>query len=311
VGPKLVDRRGLGPAQFGADVAVSADGRTVVVGAPSDRGGAGSVAIFTRHGSTWQPYRRRLTGAAADGFGTSVAISDSGRVALIGSAAAGSGAGAAWIYSRQGSTWRRTARLTPRGEVGAGRFGSEVALSADAAVALVGAPGDEGGSGSAWLFVRNGARWLSLRKVTGRDADGRAGFGRSVALSADGATALVGGPIDANGAGAAWLFRVTGSSWSQVGDKLTATDERGPGQFGDSVALSADGERGLVGGALDDAGRGAVWSFGSRATKKLRPRGILPSEEFGDSVALSGAGTVALIGSVGAGDFVGAAWIFR
>jgi hypothetical protein len=185
-----------------------------------------------------------------------------------------------------------------------------VALSADGSVALVGAPGDDGGSGAAWLFVRHGDRWLPLpRKLKGGDADGRAGFGRSVALSASGATALVGGPIDGNGVGAAWLFHVASASWSQT-EKLKATDETGPGQFGDSVALSADGTRGLVGGALDDFGRGAAWSFGSGSLQTLRPPNLRPSSEFGDSVALSGAGTVALVGSVGDADFVGAAWVF-
>jgi hypothetical protein len=52
-------------------------------------------------------------------------------------------------------------------------------------------------------------------------------FGSSVALSADGSTALVGGPQDDNGAGAVWVFTRSGGAWSQQGPKLTAGDEGG------------------------------------------------------------------------------------
>ena len=49
-------------------------------------------------------------------------------------------------------------------------------------------------------------------------------FGTRVALSADGNTALVGGPAyGADGQGAAWIFTRNGSSWAQQGSKLTAS----------------------------------------------------------------------------------------
>jgi len=44
--------------------------------------------------------------------------------------------------------------------------------------------------------------------------------GYSVALSADGATALVSGPADDANTGAAWVFTRTGGSWTQQGTKL-------------------------------------------------------------------------------------------
>jgi hypothetical protein len=306
LGPKLVGRGGIGPAQFGAAVALSADGRTLLVGAPADSGGAGAAWIFTRRGATWQPYRRKLTGRAGDGFGASVALSDSGRLALIGSASG------AWVYARRGSVWVPTARLAVPGQGQATQFGKAVALAGDGSIALVGAPGADGGSGASWLFVRHAARWQALdAKLTGSGADGPGGFGRSVALSGDGTSALVGAPVDANGAGAAWLFRVGPTSWSPLGKKLTGAGETGPGQFGDSVALSANGKTALVGGALDADGRGAAWALGpDGAVHRLQPAGLRPSSELGDSVALSGAGRLALVGSVGEADFVGAAWAF-
>lgn len=306
LGAKLVGRGGIGPAQCGAAVALSADGRTLLVGAPADGGGAGAAWIFTRRGSTWQEHRRKLAGRAGDGFGASVALSDSGRLAVIG------GASGAWVYARRGSSWVRTARLAVPGQGQASQFGKAVALAGDGSVAVVGAPGDEGGSGAAWLFVHRGARWQRLAgQLTGSGAEGAGGFGRSVALSGDGTTALVGAPVDANGAGAAWLFDVGPASWSRRGKKLSGTDETGPGQFGDSVALSASGRTALVGSALDADGRGAAWVFDPDGTPhRLQPAGSRPASEFGNSVALSGAGTLALVGSVGDADYVGAAWAF-
>ena len=48
--------------------------------------------------------------------------------------------------------------------------------------------------------------------------------------------------------GAAWVFTRSGSTWSQQGSKLLPNDESGEGEFGDSVALSANGANALVGG---------------------------------------------------------------
>lgn len=45
----------------------------------------------------------------------------------------------------------------------------------------------------------------------------------------------------------------------QQGTKLTAGDEVGTGEFGNAVALSADGNTAIVGGANDSSGTGAAW----------------------------------------------------
>ena len=63
-------------------------------------------------------------------------------------------------------------------------------------------------------FIQQGS------KLTGSDetASGKLGF--SVALSADGNTALVGGFGDNNRVGAAWVFTRSGTTWTQQGEKL-------------------------------------------------------------------------------------------
>ena len=102
------------------------------------------------------------------------------------------------------------------------------------------------------MFTRSGSTWTQQGGKlvgTGHAGEGEFGhigegeFGVSVALSADGDTALIGAPGRTTAAqGAAWVFTRSGSTWTQQGAKLTGAGEsRNRPQFGDSVALSADG----------------------------------------------------------------------
>ena len=62
------------------------------------------------------------------------------------------------------------------------------------------------------------------------------------------------------------LMGVAGAGGSQ---KLTASDEFGVGEFGFSVAVSADASTVLVGGYKDSGGFGAAWVFsGDGSTRK-------------------------------------------
>jgi hypothetical protein len=328
-GGKLTATGERGPGGFGDSVALSADGRTALIGGPSGFGGIGAAWVFTRSGSAWRQQamllprgRSRTRGYVTEptGFGASVAMSADGGTALIGGPFVGDGAGAAWIFTRSGSRWRQKNVLNGKGESGNGLFGQSVSLSGDGSTALVGAPFDDNGNGAVWAFRRSGSGWEQQGgKLTGRGKVGYPRFGSATALSGDGNTALVGGPVDADGIGAAWLFTRSDSKWKQGGSKLLARDEVGLGQFGDSVALSSNGNRALVGGALDRDGPGAAWVFrrsgsgvsqqGPKLTAR-RTTGPGPVQ-FGSSVALSATGTTALVGAVGDGDFAGAAWVFH
>jgi len=84
-----------------------------------------------------------------------------------------------------------------------------------------------------------------------------ASAGYSVALSATGDTAIVGGWGDNSYVGA------VGGVRSQQGSKLLSNDAVGPAYQGYSVALSADGNTALVGGANDNSGVGSGWGRAS------------------------------------------------
>src|SRR5262249_59677078 len=71
--------------------------------------------------------------------------------------------------------------------------------------------------------------------------------GFSVALSADGNTAVVGGLNDNGGAGAVWVFTRSNGVSTQQGNKLAGPDMVGIPPQGFSVALSADGNTALAG----------------------------------------------------------------
>jgi len=98
-------------------------------------------------------------------------------------------------------------------------------------------------------------------KLVGAGAVGAAYQGVSVALSADGNTAIVGGPGDNGSVGAAWVYTRMCGVWSQQGSKLTGTDAVGAACQGQSVALSADGNTAIVGGGCDNLPTGAAWVY--------------------------------------------------
>jgi hypothetical protein len=343
-GPKLMapGSEEVGPARFGQSVALSSDGNTALVGGSDDNNQVGAVWVFTRSGSTWTQQGPKLTGSGEvgkGGFGDDVALSAEGSTALIGAGCDGSGPagggcnpGAAWVFTRSGSTWTQQGpKLTPSDESGSGEFAIRVALSSDGNTAIMGAPFDAGGEGvgAAWVFTRSGSTWTQQGpKLTGGGEVGPAEFGFAVALSSDGNTALVGGSRDnrepapaSHGIGAAWAFTRSGSTWTQQGPKLTGSEEIGPGDFAESVALSSDGNTALIGGSHDNNEIGAAWVFtrsGETWTQqgsKLTANNEVSQGTLGLSVALSSTATTALIGGPGDGRNTpelerGAAWVF-
>jgi FG-GAP repeat len=117
-----------------------------------------------RTGGAWSQLGGKLTSGENDQaqFGWSVALSADGSTALVGGNEYGVAKGAAWVYTRSGSSWAPQTKLVPNDEAGAGRFGTSVALSADGNIALVGGSSDNWAGtntqhGAAWIFGRIGS----------------------------------------------------------------------------------------------------------------------------------------------------------
>ena len=247
-------------------------------------------------------------GLSKQGF--SVAVSSDGNTAIVGGPFDNSGAGAAWVFTRNGGTWTEQQKLTGNDLTGPAQLGWSVALSANGNIAIVGGPGDNGSVGAAWIFTRSGTTWSEQAKLVGTGAVGNAEQGYSVALSGDGATAIVGGWADNSALGAAWVFTSSGGTWTQNA-KLVDTDYVGDGNGtngainvmqGFSVALSGDGRTAILGGPGDSGSVGAAWVFtrsGSGWTPRSKLAGTAGLCNFpmqGFSVALDHSGTTAIIG---------------
>jgi len=155
-----------------------------------------------------------------------------------------------------------------------------VALSADGNTAIVGGPADNDNNGAAWVYTRSGGVWTQQGSKligTGAVAGSYMAQGLSVALSADGNTAIVGGPADNDNNGAAWVYTRSGGVWTQQGGKLSGTDATQTAGQGNSVALSGDGGTAILGGPSDNGGfpggAGAAWVF--TATRTITEHPIL------------------------------------
>ncbi len=205
---KLVASDGASDDNFGFSVAISGD--TALVGAPNDddKGtNSGSVYVFVRNGIGWVQMAKLKTndGAAFDYFGRSIDIS--GDTVVAGADSISS----AYVFDRNDSGWEQVAKLMPNDGAADDFFGRSVAISGDTAV--VGALNDDDkgpGSGSAYVFARNGTGWVQMDKLLANDGAENDNFGWRTAISGD--TAVVGAFLrdtdKGNDAGAAYIYNI-------------------------------------------------------------------------------------------------------
>ena len=226
-----------------------------------------------------------------------------------------------------------TATLTTNARTANDALGLAVALSADGTTALIGAPGVNNSSsqrGAAYVFhVSADGSWSSssIPAATLTNGPGFSGdaVGLSVALSADGTTALVGAPGVGGFAGAAYVFHVSGEgSWASSSSPTATLTNSGGSEndgFGWSVKLSSDGSTALIGAPGVSTKTGAAyvfhvsgegsWASSSSPTATLINSGGSEHDDLGWSVALSSGGTTALIGAPRVGNLKGAAYVFH
>jgi hypothetical protein len=320
-GSKLVGTGATGAAKQGTSVAISADGNTAVLGGPTDNMGAGAVWVFTRTGSSWSQQGSKLTGSGAVGAaqrGISVSVSADGNTIATGGLGDNSFAGAVWVFTRTGNAWtQQGGKLVGTGATGAARQGCSVSISSDGKTLISGGYNDATRKGAAWVFTQSGGVWTQQgAKLVGSGASADAYQGWSVALSANGNTAAIGGTNDNSLKGAVWIFTRSSGVWSQQGNKLTGTGATGNAQQGSALSLSASGDILAVGGPADNMFGGATWIFTRSAGpwtqegSKLVGTGMVGQARQGGSVAISSDGTTLIVGGNNDMNRRGAAWIF-
>lgn len=205
----LTSADGAAGDRFGNTAAMS--GNTVIVGAQWDNVGAnnnqGSAYVFTGSGASWTQQARLISsdGAASDYFGNSVAISgDTAVIGAVNNDVNGSDSGAAYLFTRSGTTWSQLSRLDINDAVVDDWVGGSVAIDGD--TAIISANGN-GSSGAAYVFTRSGTTWSQQSRISSDGATLGDNFGVPVAI--DGDTAVIGAYDDNdNGvdSGAAYVF---------------------------------------------------------------------------------------------------------
>ena len=114
--------------------------------------------------------------------------------------------------------------------------------SATGIVSLTNAGGTANGSGNFTVTLTKYPSTQQGPKLIGTGVVQQyAEQGGSIALSADGNTALVGGASDNGEVGAAWVYTRKEGTWAQQGTKLVGTTNIGASAQGGAVSLSADG----------------------------------------------------------------------
>ena len=183
---------------------------------------SGAAFVFVRSGTTWsqQAYLKASNTATNDFFGIAVAVS--GDTAVVGAYEEDSGAtgvngaqgnndapdsGAAYVFVHNGLTWSQEAYLKASNTEAGDTFGFSVALSGDTLVvgaiaedsSATGVNGeesnnDDGDSGAAYVFIRDGSTWSPHAYLKASNTDASDHFGESVAVT--GETVMVGGRFE-------------------------------------------------------------------------------------------------------------------
>ena len=328
------DHLGAGNALTGVAIAVSRDGNTIAVAAPHEdsatRGvngnqaddsafDAGAVYVYARTASGWQQtYLKASNAQSGDQFGFALALSADGTTLAVGAnfedgGAPGingnqadesaNGAGAVYVFARNGGTWSQQAYIKSS-NIGEGdRFGYSLALSGDGNTLAVGTIGEDGAgagsggspsdnsaeqAGATYVFTRSGAAWSQQAYLKASNTQAGDMFGFCVALSADGNTLGVcaydedssaegvdGDESDngSNGSGAAYVLVRTGATWRQQA-YVKASNTTLQGAFGAAIALSADGNTMAICAVDEDGlnpGVDAVpWQADRKAAERTR-----------------------------------------
>jgi hypothetical protein len=334
--------------QFGSSVAISGDGTTLAIGVPEDDSpgtgvnadpvvdtetaeSSGAVYLFMRDGDNWtqQAYFKASNAEVGDTFGYAVSLSDDGLTLAVGATAEDSGvdgdqadnsalrAGAVYVFNNSGSGWTQQGYIKASTPVSGANFGKQVSLSASGDRLAV-------SGGGVFIFELTGGDWAEQATLSATDSEGTDDFGISLELSGDGNTLVVGAPgedssatgiggdsanNDTRGAGAAYVFAYSGSTWAQQAYLKAPVSDIGD-EFGNHVSISADGDAvvvaawaedssatGVNGGSSNNSSEnsGAVYLFERQASAWSQSTYFKASnpdtnDRFGYKVALSGDG---------------------
>jgi hypothetical protein len=291
----------------GVDARVSDRWLTVATGilGNEDPDTPDTLHVYRRSGGAWV-YDAALTAPQpqpSDGFGGSAGID--GDTIIVGAptrnAVDAPLAGAAYVFRRDGETWKHHATLECPNPVERGFFGNHVALDGDTAVVgeAIGGHMEGGASNRAvYVYAREGDSWPlqatielpdELAGAAGKDNE----FGNFVAVQGDTLA------VTAMGADALYMYERRRGRWSlaeRIDAPRAANDSEGGPAFGRTVDLDLDlmvvGAL-RAGGVAPDAGAAFVYRRAeSGARWELDAKLVAPDgrtlDMFGHWVAIAG-----------------------
>jgi len=296
-------RDGGQAAQAGFGVAVAVSGDQVFVAEPNDVRNPGAVYVYGRQDGSWTELARLTADQAARGdlFGSSIATA--GDRMIVGSVLQGEGRGAAYVFRKDGASWRQVARLDAPDGGPDDSLGVAVAIDGD--LALVGAAGADSSRGAVYVFRGDGAgRWSAAGRIAAPEGIvPQDRFGQVVDLT--GGVAVIAAERADSGRGAVYLYRADAGGWKQE-TRIAPDDRTANARFGSTVGIG-DGVA-LIGAPGADGFRGAVYAYRTGepgwSLERRVPFEGTPQERFGSSIAI--ADGEAWIGAPGADRFRGA-----
>ncbi|GFH56519.1 hypothetical protein CTEN210_12995 [Chaetoceros tenuissimus] len=255
----------------GTSISLSADGKTLAVGAHGQYQSFGKVYVYFYNGLTWQPKGNNIIGYKEinDNFGDSVSISAVGNTLAVSAPHRYWAApGYVFVYIFDDFDWKLSHTSHGSKTTGISSYGFSVLLSNDGNVLAVAepyTPAYEGTIGLIHVYHYNKFQWEqkgdTIYKFT-RD-DMRTDSKQSISLSPDGNTIAVGSPYnngDVPESGQVHVFYFDGSQWQYKGNSINGEQERE--LFGLSVSLSFDGNVVAIGAQGFDFHEGRTYSNG-------------------------------------------------
>jgi FG-GAP repeat len=319
---------------FGASAAISGDGQTVVVGADDANSNDGAAFVFTDQSGTWTQLAE-LTDPGASGLGTSVSISADASTIVVGAPFSNGQAGAAFVFTKSGSTYTEAQELTgpalttaitrvaPNARKPAPAptsvdlLGWDVAASSDGSTIVLGAPVANNQAGFADVFTKSGTTWTQTAHLVGNNTAASDNFGFTVAVSGSGATVAIGSPSSNAGDGSAYVFTQAGGTFTQASQVLPPAGTSGAAA-GLSVGMSSDGSVIAIGaGHLNQDAGGVFVATETNGTFAVTATNTEPNPVSDDdlgftntSTAVAGNGSAIISGARGFNGGLGAAFVF-
>ncbi|MGB6845256.1 MAG: hypothetical protein WBE09_10190 [Candidatus Acidiferrales bacterium] len=262
---------------FGNAVAISGDGKTIVVSAPEHEcqvintmtqcmGELYAFSATSEDSWTTSDQSAKLMasdGAIGDFFSSSISIDKAGDTIVARQSSPNTGLGHVNVYVRPGSVWadaNETTQLEPSDVATFDNFGVGLGISADGKTVAAGSFGARSFEGEGYIFLEPTASggWASASepvvesaKLLNSDANTKGGFGFAAAVDSAGDTAVIGAAFETDNAGEAYVFVRPTNGWSSS-TPLNETTQLKPtvsagSAFGQQAAISDDGSVILVG----------------------------------------------------------------